>query len=110
MSQVHPVARTTPRTRAEMRSSEDSSAELAKRYNVSIATARKWKGRDDSQDRSHRPTSSPRHWALARNCSEAAHAAVGSCPSAWCKSVSPEGLECAVLSAAQQAGEWVQYR
>ena len=55
MSQVHPVARTTPRTRAEMRSSEDSSAELAKRYNVSIATARKWKGRDDSQDRSHRP-------------------------------------------------------
>ena len=55
MSQVHPVAPTTPRTRAEMRSSEDSSAELAKRYNVSIATARKWKGRDDSQDRSHRP-------------------------------------------------------
>ena len=29
--------------------------ELAKRYNVSIATARKWKGRNDSQDRSHRP-------------------------------------------------------
>ena len=55
MSQVHPVARTAPRTRAEMRTSEDSSAELAKRYNVSIATARKWKGRDDSQDLSHRP-------------------------------------------------------
>ena len=55
MSQVHPVARTTPRTRMEMRSSADSSAELAKRYNVSVATARKWKGRDDSQDRSHRP-------------------------------------------------------
>ena len=34
----------------------------------------------------------------------------GSCPSAWCKSVSPGGLECAVLSAAQQAGEWGQYR
>ena len=55
MSQVHPVARTTPRTRAEMRSSGDFSAELAKRYNVSIATARKWRGRDDAQDRSHRP-------------------------------------------------------
>ena len=55
MSQVHPVARTTPRTRAEMRSSNDSNAELAKRYNISIATARKWKGRDDAQDRSHRP-------------------------------------------------------
>ena len=55
MSQVHPVARTTPRMRAEMRTSEDSSAELAKRNNVSIATARKWKSRDDPQDRSHRP-------------------------------------------------------
>ena len=55
MSQVHPVARTTPLTRAEMRTSEDSSAALAKRYNVSIAMARKWKGRDVSQDRSHRP-------------------------------------------------------
>ena len=33
-----------------------------------------------------------------------------SCPSAWCKSVSPGGLECAVLSAAQQAGEWEEYR
>jgi transposase InsO family protein len=38
-----------------MRASEDSSAVLAERYNVSIATARKWKARDDSQDRSHRP-------------------------------------------------------
>ena len=28
---------------------------LAERYNISIATARKWKGRDDAQDRSHRP-------------------------------------------------------
>ena len=55
MRQVHPVAQTTPRTRAEMRTSEDSSAALAKRYKVSFATARKWKGRDDSQDRSHRP-------------------------------------------------------
>jgi len=37
-------------------------------------------------------------------------ASAGSCPSAWCKSVSPGGLECAVLSAAQQAGEWEEYR
>ena len=28
---------------------------MAERYNVSLATARKWKGRDDVQDRSHRP-------------------------------------------------------
>ena len=55
MSQVHPVARTTPRTRAEMRSSKEPIKVLARRYNVSVATARKWKGRDDAQDRSHRP-------------------------------------------------------
>ena len=28
---------------------------LARRYNVTPATARKWKGREDCQDRSHRP-------------------------------------------------------
>ena len=55
MSQVHPLARTTPRTRAEIKASPASAAVLAERYNVSIATARKWKGREDVQDRSHRP-------------------------------------------------------
>ena len=65
MRQVHPVARTSRRTRAEMRASEDSSAALAKRYKVSIATARqrsqlerprkRGKGRDHAQDRSPRP-------------------------------------------------------
>jgi hypothetical protein len=55
MSQVHPVARTTPRTRAEMRSSKEPIKVLARRQNVSVATARKWKDRDDAQDRSHRP-------------------------------------------------------
>ena len=35
MSQVHPVARTTPRTRAEMRASSESLGVLAERYNVS---------------------------------------------------------------------------
>jgi len=55
MSQVHPLARTTPRTRAEIKSSSASISELAKRYNISLATARKWKQRDDQQDRSHCP-------------------------------------------------------
>ena len=55
MSQVHPLARTTPRTRAEIKASTASAAVLAERYNISTATARKWKGRDDVQDRSHRP-------------------------------------------------------
>ena len=55
MGQVHPQARTTPRTRSEIKAASASLAELAERYNVSKATARKWKNRDDVQDLSHRP-------------------------------------------------------
>lgn len=55
MSQVHPLARTTLRTRAEIGSSSDSIKTLAERYNISVATARKWKQREDVQDRSHCP-------------------------------------------------------
>jgi transposase InsO family protein len=54
MSQIHPLARTTPRTRTEIRCSTDATSKLAKRYNISKATVRKWKGRDDALDRSHR--------------------------------------------------------
>ena len=55
MSPIHPLARTTPRTRAEIHASSESASVLAERYNVSVATARKWKQRDDVQDRSHCP-------------------------------------------------------
>ena len=55
MSQVHPQARTTPRTRAEIKSSSAPQVVLAERYNVTVATVRKWKGREEAQDRSHRP-------------------------------------------------------
>ena len=55
MSQVHPRARTTPRTRTEIRSSLAPVTAVAEQYNVTVATARKWRGREDPQDRSHRP-------------------------------------------------------
>ena len=55
MSQLHPCARTTPRTRSEINASCESVSVLASRYNVTPATARKWKEREDCQDRSHRP-------------------------------------------------------
>ncbi|MFG6415830.1 IS481 family transposase, partial [Roseateles sp. DC23W] len=55
MSQVHARARTTPLTRTEIRESESSLADLAERYNISRQTARKWRNREDVQDRSHRP-------------------------------------------------------
>ncbi len=55
MSQVHPQARTTPLTRLEIHSSNVSLTELSSRYNITVATTRKWKGREDMQDRSHRP-------------------------------------------------------
>ena len=55
MSEIHAQARTTPRTRAEIKNSTASLLELAKRYNISVATARKWKQRDSPEDLSHRP-------------------------------------------------------
>lgn len=55
MSQVHARARTTPLIRAEIKASSLSQAELAERYNVTRATIRKWKERDSTADRSHRP-------------------------------------------------------
>jgi transposase InsO family protein len=55
MSQVHPCARTTPRTRSEINTSPASVTTLACLYNITVATARKWKGRENAQDRSHRP-------------------------------------------------------
>ena len=55
MSKVHSQARTTPRTRAEIKASPIPLVELAERYNISRATAAKWKGRDTPQDLSHRP-------------------------------------------------------
>jgi transposase InsO family protein len=55
MSQVHPLARTTPRTRAEIKASAAPLNVVAERYNITLATARKWRGRDSAQDRSHRP-------------------------------------------------------
>ena len=55
MSQVHPQARTTPRTRGEIASVDASVSVLAERYNVTKATVRKWRGRQSMNDRSHRP-------------------------------------------------------
>ena len=70
MSQVHAQARTTPRTRAEIRASSAPLVELAERYNISRATAAKWRGRETPHDLSHRPhklstTMTPAQEALA---------------------------------------------
>ncbi|MBT9165713.1 MAG: hypothetical protein DDT25_00368 [Chloroflexi bacterium] len=45
MSMVHPMARTTPRTRAEIHESQACLAEVAQTYNISRGTARKWRNR-----------------------------------------------------------------
>lgn len=55
MSQIHPQARTTPRTRREIQASTESTTAISERYNVTLATVRKWKEREDVEDRSHRP-------------------------------------------------------
>ena len=55
MSQVHAQAQTIPLLRAEIKAGTSSQAQLARTYNVSVATVRKWQGRDDPNDRPHRP-------------------------------------------------------
>jgi transposase InsO family protein len=55
MSQrIHPNARTTPRTRAEIQASDAPVRVLALRYGVSQTTIRRWRTRRDQADRSHR--------------------------------------------------------
>ena len=54
MSQVHPQARTKPRTRTEIASDTASVFRLVERYNVTQARVRKWRGRQSMNDRSHR--------------------------------------------------------
>ena len=70
MSQVHAQAQTIPLLRAEIKAGTSSQAQLARTYNVSVATVRKWQGRDNPNDRSHRPhklstTLSPGQEAIA---------------------------------------------
>jgi transposase len=57
MLQIHPNARITPVTRAEIARSSERSGTLAKRYGVSAETIRKWRkrGASECQDRSARP-------------------------------------------------------
>ena len=52
---IHKQARTTPLLREEIRDSSLSERALAEKYNVSRSTVRKWKQRDTTEDRSHRP-------------------------------------------------------
>jgi transposase InsO family protein len=55
MSKIHLQARTTSRTRAKSKVSLAPLTELAERYNVSVATVRKWKRRETPEDLCHRP-------------------------------------------------------
>jgi len=52
---LHVNAVTTPRIRREIQASTESHVALAARYNVSIDTIRRWRGREDVHDRSHTP-------------------------------------------------------
>lgn len=55
---LHPLARTTLRTRAELKAEDStlSNAALARLYGVTAPTARKWRNRDSVADLSHRPS------------------------------------------------------
>lgn len=53
----HPLARTSPRTRAEIKAEDPNLSDhaLARRYGITAPTMRKWRERDSTADRSHRP-------------------------------------------------------
>lgn len=53
MSRVHPQAMTKPRTRAEIKASTSPLGELAEHYNITVATARKSKSCQTTEDLSH---------------------------------------------------------
>ena len=61
MLQIHPNARTTPVTRAEIARSHERTGVLAQRYGVSTETIRKWRqrGAEDCLDHSARPHKLP---------------------------------------------------
>jgi transposase InsO family protein len=50
---LHKQARTTPAVRAEIAASLEAVSVLAERYNVTEATIRKWRARDEFHDRPH---------------------------------------------------------
>lgn len=52
---MHSNARTTPAISQEIRDSSLSTNDVAQKYNVTKATARKWLHRDSVEDKSHRP-------------------------------------------------------
>ena len=52
---LHANATTTPRVRREIQRSSDTDAALAARYNITVDTVRRWRGREDVHDRSHTP-------------------------------------------------------
>ena len=52
---VHACARTTPSLRRKIQQSNLPQRQLAKQYNVARTTIQKWKHRDSTEDRSHRP-------------------------------------------------------
>ena len=52
---IHPSARTTLMLREEIHHSKENQASLAKKYNVTRLTIRKWQKREIFADKSHRP-------------------------------------------------------
>jgi len=52
---LHSEARTTPKLRSEIKASSLTQTALAKQYNVSRLTIRKWQNREEMTDKSHRP-------------------------------------------------------
>ncbi len=53
---LHGSARTTPRVRAELQASKETTSTLAQRYGLSRTTVTKWRSRTTTADAPMRPT------------------------------------------------------
>jgi hypothetical protein len=55
LTRLHKLATTTPATRQYIQQSTASASELVRELGVSYNTIARWRGRRQTQDRSHRP-------------------------------------------------------
>ena len=65
---LHKNARTTPAIRRELQASSEPTKVLARRYNLTPMTVRKWRQRDSTEDASHRPKTLHANLSPAQEC------------------------------------------
>ena len=105
MPQIHPNARTTPATRAEIARSQDPAGLLAQRCGVSTETIRKWRkrGTEDCLDHSAKPHRLP--WKATEE-----ERAINRCPRFVELAVKDDGTERSAIAFLREAAAAFPFR